>query len=148
MFKGLFYLFVSGIIFNPAVFFGGLGGIWAYLKLTQKQLMILCSSYQMYLLFLIFVGFYTYFFRKIYKDDCIHIDWKAMFGSIIKRFLLMVVSFYVGLLLASYFDFSALKPEKDRVSTGASSEYSYIKQITEQATEMQKQYQNMLGAMK
>lgn len=148
MFKGLFYLLVTGIIFNPAVFFGGLGGILAYWKLTQQQLMILCSGYQMYLLFLIFVGFHIYFFKKNYKDDCIHLDWGEMIKNVIKQFLLMVFSFYVGLLLASYLDFSALMPKKGQISNDAFSEYSYTQQATEQATEMQREYRNMLDAIK
>ncbi|HCU58692.1 MAG TPA: hypothetical protein DIC64_01790, partial [Alphaproteobacteria bacterium] len=72
-----------------------------------------------------------------------HIDWKATFSNIIKHFLLMTFSFFVGLLLASYFDFSMPEPKK-----GTDSEYSEIMSLQKQVQDWQNNYNEMLNKIK
>ena len=138
MFKGLIYLFSSGKIFSPPVFFGGLAGIICYIKLDAEEIMALFLDYRLYLSFFLFVSLYVYFFKKTLADDLIHIDWKAMLAGVFKSFLLMTFSFGIGFLLASYLDFSDLtpKPQNDEVY----SQYPEILQMKKQAEELIKNY--------
>jgi len=144
MLKGFFALITTGLLLNPAVFFGGLTGILVYIALAEEQLYELCLSYHLYLLFLILSFLFVLFFRKTLKDDLINLDWKAMSLDTVKYFFLLTFSFFVGILLASYFDFSI--PEKKSDTTY--SEYSQIIELKKQVEDMQNNYNEMLTKIK
>lgn len=114
MLKGLIALFTTGVIFNPAVSLGGLLGILAYVFFDGAQLKIIYTHYQLYLLFFIFSAIYVYFLRPIFKDNGRDTDWKATITSMIKETILMSFCFVMGMLLASFFDFSDfdMKPKE------------------------------------
>lgn len=145
MLKGLFSLLITGILFNPAVFFGGLIGILAYIKLSIEQLEILCLTPYLYALFFLLMFLYIYIFKKTLKDDCVHIDKVATFKNIFKHFLLMTFSFYMGILTASYFDFSMPEP-KPQVDPFA--QYSEALQLQKKLNAPQNNYYNMLNNKK
>ncbi|MBR2299450.1 MAG: hypothetical protein IJ870_02615 [Alphaproteobacteria bacterium] len=133
MLKGFFALITTGLLLNPAVFFGGLFGIIAYIKLDEEKLKLLCVNLHLYLLFFLLMFLFVYFFRKTLKDDCIHIDWKATLQTVLKQFLIMSFSFYMGILIGSYFDFSLPAPSKEDYQY---SEYSEMTNLLKQAEDI------------
>ena len=76
MFKGLWALFASGLIFNPALLLGAFTGIIAYIALDSEHLKILYTDYHLYILFLLLSCLYVYFFQKTLQDNLRDIDWK------------------------------------------------------------------------
>lgn len=108
MLKGFLALFTTGIIFNPAILLGGLSGIVSYIFLDGEQLKTVYAHYHVYLLFFIFSAGYVYFLRPVLKDNARDTDWKATITSMIKETILMSFCFVMGMLLASFFDFSDL----------------------------------------
>ena len=147
MIKALWSLLVRGILFNPVIFGGGLLGILAYAKLSLNQLQVLLLDYHFYLLFFVLCSLYVYIFKKSYKSNYVHTDWKATILNIIKHFFLMLFSFAFGILLGSYFDFSALVPKRKPASYEYN-EYSEVMSVQKQVQDWQKNYNNMLDNIK
>lgn len=145
MLKGLIALFTTGLILNPCLLLGGLLGIISYVGLSDEHLKALYLSYQLYLLFLLFSFGFVYFFKKTLKDNEIDIDWIATSKTVFSQFLLMSFSFIMGMLLASFFDFSDFTPSKENYQY---SEISETLSIQKQAEDMVKNYNNMLDSIK
>ena len=145
MLKGLLALFTTGLIFNPAILVGALSGILAYIFLDSEHLKMLYTNYHLYLLFLLICALYTYFARPTLKDNLIDTDFKATSKDAVKHFFLMSFSFIMGMLFASFFDFSDL-PVKPQPTIYKNSEFSDLLDLQKQAKDMQKSYDMMLEA--
>ena len=115
MLKGLWALFATGLIFNPALLFGAISGILSYVFLDSAHLKVLYTNYYLYLLFFLISAAYVYFARPTLQDNLIDIDWRATIKDMVKHFLLMSFSFIMGMLFASFFDFSdlSIKPNPE-----------------------------------
>ena len=147
MLKGLLALFTTGLIFNPVVWGGGLLGIVSYIFLDSTQLKILYMSYHIYLLFFVFSATYVYLAKPTLTDDLEHTDWNATSKNIVKHTLLMSVSFWVGMLLASFFDFSALPIKPDKSDYQYSEIYN-IMSVQKQAEDLMKNEQRLMDSIK
>ena len=147
MLKGLWALFTTGLIFNPMVWGGALIGILGYVFLDSTQLKILYAGYHIYLLFLVFSATYVYLAKPTLTDDLEHTDWNATSKNIIKHTLLMSVSFWVGMLFASFFDFSDLNIKPDKSDYQYSEIYN-IMSVQNQAKELMKNEQRLMNSIK
>ena len=144
MFKGFIALITSGIIFNPAVLIGALIGVVAYIKLDFEEIKILCTDYHLYLFFLFVCCLYVYFFKKTLKDNLRDLDLRVMFSTMIGQFFLMCFSFLMGMLLASFFDFSIPEPSAKKTH----SEYSETVGSINRAKNLQNDYNHILDQIK
>ena len=106
MFRGFFALFVTGLIFRPMLLLGGLTGIVLYIGLESETLKRLYSNYNLYLLFLFIASLYVFFFKKTYLENGYDVDWKETIKTMVGEFLMLSFCFIMGMLLASFFDFS------------------------------------------
>ncbi len=143
MFKGLWALFTTGLIFNPALLFGALGGILCYVFFDDAQLKILYTNYHLYLLFFVLCATYVYFARPTLKDNLKDTDWNMTSKDIIKHTLLMSFSFLMGMLFASFFDFSDLQIKPDKSDYQYSEIYNVIS-VQKQAEDMVKNEQKLM----
>ncbi len=137
MLKGLWALITSGLIFNPMLLLGAAIGIAGYIFLDNEQLKILYTNYHLYLLFLLVSAVFIYFFRPTLTEDLRKTDWKETSKDIIKQTILMSFSFIMGMLFASFFDFSDIKDTPNK-SDYQYSQYSEITSLQKQTEEMQK----------
>ena len=147
MLKGLLALFTTGIIFNPAVWGGALIGILGYIFLEPAQLKILYKSYHIYLLFFVFSGTYVYLARPTLKDDLEHTDWNATSKNIVKHTILMSFSFWMGMLFASFFDFSDINIKPDKTDYQYSEIYN-VMSVQKQAEELMKNEKRLMDMVK
>lgn len=147
MLKGFLALFTTGLIFKPMVLLGGIIGIISYIALNSDVLKLLYTDYHIYALFLLIACLYAYFFKKTYQDNSYATDWGETIKTMFYEFFCLSLSFIVGLLLASFFDFSDLKvtPDKDDIRY---SEYSELSDIQQQAKKMQQNYNDVLNSIK
>ncbi len=96
MVKGIIALFTSGIIFNPMVLLGIIGGIAAIVRLDEESIRALMTNYHFYLL-IAFISFgYIFVFQKEYKEGGIELNYAAMvftaIWGIVKFFLAFILS--------------------------------------------------------
>ena len=106
MLKGFLALFTTGLIFKPMLLLGGIIGIVSYVLLDGESLKILYTNWQLYALFFIISCLYVYFFKKTYTEKAYQTDWKETSKTMFSEFFVICFSFIVGMLLASFFDFS------------------------------------------
>ncbi|MBR6409401.1 MAG: hypothetical protein IKS23_04085 [Alphaproteobacteria bacterium] len=147
MLKGLWTLLITGVLLNPVVFFGGLAGIAVYVSLDFGKIQILATDYHLYLLFFVLSSLYVYVFRRSYNEEYTKIDYGATFSNMVKYFLLMTFSFFIGILLASYFDFSDLKP-RNTMSAYEYNQYSEIFDLKKQVEDLKNNYNNLFNEQK
>lgn len=145
MLKGFLALFTTGLIFKPMLLLGGIVGIVSYIKLDGEQLKILYTDWHLFALFLLIASLYAYFFKKTYWGNTYATDWKETSKTAIKEFFVLTFSFFVGMLLASFFDFSL--PESSTKSISYS-EQAEILELQKQAEDMQKNYNALLDSIK
>ena len=145
MFKGLFALLTTGLIFKPMLLLGGIIGIVSYVKFDAERLQILYTDWHLYALFLIVAGLYAYFFKQTYLQNTYKTDWKETSKTMFLEFLLLSFSFVIGMLLASFFDFSLPEPKTEHMHY---SEQSEILELQKRAEDMQKQYDRLLNQIK
>ncbi len=142
MLKGLWTLLITGVLLNPVVFFGGLAGVAVYFSLDFEKIQILAKDYHLYLLFFVLSSLYVYIFRRSYNEEYTKIDWSATLSNMFKHFFLMTFSFFIGILMGSYFDFSDLKP-RNTMSAYEYNQYSEILDLKKQAEDLSKNYNNL-----
>lgn len=145
MLKGFLALFTTGLIFKPMLLLGGIIGIICYIKLDGAQLKILYTDWHLYVLFLLIASFYAYFFEKTYFGNTYATDWKETSKTAFKEFLLLTFCFFIGMLLASFFDFSM--PETSTKSINYS-EQAEILELQKQAEDMMQNYNALLDSIK
>ena len=147
MLKGFLALFTTGLIFKPMILLGGFIGIFLYILLDGETLKILYTDYHLYLLFLLIACLYAYFFKKTLQDNSYATEWKETIKTMIAEFFRLVFSFIIGMLLASFFDFSdiQIKPDSQDVKF---SEYSEIVDMQKQARELMQNYDTLLNQAK
>ncbi len=148
MLKGLWTLLITGVLLNPVVFFGALGGVAVYFALDFEKIQMLAFDYHFYLLFFVLSSLYVYIFRKSYNEEYTKTDWGATFGNMIKHFLLMIFAFVMGILSASYFDFSGLKKAQTPPQVSDFSEYSKLLEMQNQYKEWENNYNDRLTEKK
>ena len=145
MLKGFLALFTTGLIFKPMLLLGGIVGIVSYIKLDGEQLKILYTDWHLFALFLLIASLYAYFFKKTYWGNTYATDWKETSKTAIKEFFVLTFSFFIGMLLASFFDFSLPESSTKNVSY---SEQAEILELQKQAEDMQKNYNALLDSIK
>lgn len=106
MIKGFLALFTTGLIFKPMLLLGGIIGITSYIMLDGESLKLLYTNWQLYALFFIISCLYVYFFKKTYLENTSQTDWKETSKTMLSEFFVLCFSFVIGMLLASFFDFS------------------------------------------
>lgn len=145
MLKGFLALFTTGIIFKPMLLLGGIIGIVSYIKLDGAQLKILYTDWHLYVLFLMIASLYAYFFKKTYWGNTYQTDWKETSKTMFAEFLVLSFSFFIGMLLASFFDFSMPEPSTKSINY---SEQAEILELQKQAEDMMQNYNTLLNEIK
>ena len=145
MLKGFLALFTTGLIFKPMLLLGGIVGIVSYIKLDGEQLKILYTDWHLFALFLLIASLYAYFFKKTYWGNTYATDWKETSKTAIKEFFVLTFSFFIGMLLASFFDFSLPESSTKNVSYAEQAE---ILELQKQAEDMMKNYNILLDSVK
>ena len=145
MFKGFLALFTTGIIFKPMLLLGVIVGVGAYIGLDGERLKVLYTDWHLYTLFFLIAALYTYFFRKTYLENSYAVDWKETVKTMISEFFVLSFCFVVGMLLASFFDFSL--PESSTKSI-TYSENAEISDMKKQAEDMMQNYNALLDSIK
>lgn len=145
MFKGFLALFTTGIIFRPMLLLGVIVGVVAYIKLDDGQLKTLYTDWHLYVLFLIIASVYVYFFKKTYWGNTYQTDWKETSKTMIAEFFRLSFCFAIGMLLASFFDFSLPEPSSQKITYSENAEISDMKK---QAEDMMQNYNALLDSIK
>ena len=122
MIKGFLALFTTGLIFKPMLLLGGVIGIVSYVTMSGEQLKILYTDWRLYVLFFIISGLYTFFFKKTYIENADRIDRIETSKTALGEFFVLSFSFVIGMLLASFFDFSMPEPSAQNVSSSSQNE--------------------------
>lgn len=108
MINTIWNFLIHGILLKPAVFFGILGGVLAYIFMPLDQLYALCVDYRLYFGFFVWAFFYACVYRRSYKNNYNRVDWVQTFLNVIKQWLLLSFSFLIGIIGIYYFDSSEL----------------------------------------
>ena len=122
MIKGFLALFTTGLIFKPMLLLGGVIGIVSYVTMSGEQLKILYTDWRLYVLFFIISGLYTFFFKKTYIENADRIDRIETSKTALGEFFVLSFSFVIGMLLASFFDFSMPEPSAQNMSSSSQNE--------------------------
>lgn len=122
MIKGFLALFTTGLIFKPMLLLGGVIGIVSYVTMSGEQLKILYTDWRLYVLFFIISGLYTFFFKKTYIENADRIDRIETSKTALSEFFVLSFSFVIGMLLASFFDFSMPEPSAQNMSSSSQNE--------------------------
>jgi len=145
MFKGFLALFTTGIIFKPMLLLGVIVGVGAYIGLDGERLKVLYTDWHLYTLFFLIAALYTYFFRKTYLENSYAVDWKETVKTMISEFFVLSFCFVVGMLLASFFDFSLPESSSQKITYSENAEISDMKK---QAEDMMQNYNALLDSIK
>ncbi len=104
MIKGIIALFTSGIIFNPMVLLGIIGGITVMARLDEDAIHALLTDYHLYLLAALVSFGYIFVFQKEYKEGGVEINYAAMvftaIWGIVKFFLAFILSMSFVMMLS------------------------------------------------
>ena len=145
MFKGFLALFTTGLIFKPMLLLGVIVGVGAYIGLDGERLKVLYTDWHLYTLFFLIAALYTYFFRKTYLENSYAVDWKETVKTMISEFFVLSFCFVVGMLLASFFDFSLPESSSQKITYSENAEISDMKK---QAEDMMQNYNALLDSIK
>ena len=145
MLKGFLALFTTGLIFKPMLLLGVMIGVGAYIGLDGEHLKILYTDWHLYALFFLVAALYPYFFKKTYLENSYAVDWKETLKTIVSEFFVLSFCFVVGMLLASFFDFSLPESGSQKVTYSETAEISDMKK---QAEDMMKNYDAILDSIK
>lgn len=101
MIKGIKALFSSGVILNPLVLLGIVTAVYCMINMDAEQIYALFRDYHLYALVALISFVHVFLFKKVYQDDCVSLDYPAMFLAVlagIARFVLacgLTISFIV-----------------------------------------------------
>jgi hypothetical protein len=104
MIKGIIALFTSGVIYNPMVLLGIIGGFAAMFTLDGKGINTLCHNPDLYFSMLALAGIYVIGFRRVINDD-FRVDWPQTILRLVGNFLKLVISFFCAMMFIGMFSF-------------------------------------------
>ena len=99
MFKGIVSLFTTGIIFSPFVLLGIITGSVCYFNMEPIEIRNLFLRKEFYIAVVFLASVFVFLFSKRYSYGGRHLDWSAMFLSVIGN----VVKFYISFILVMSF---------------------------------------------
>ena len=98
MIKGILALFTSGLILNPMVLSGIIGGFYMMGTLSSEEIHSLFAHPQFYAGLLLLAIGYASIFKRIYFVGGQRVDWRATAFSIIGHFLTLLLSIILSCL--------------------------------------------------
>ena len=93
MLKGIFSLFTSGLIFNPFVLMGVVGGSWCYFTMEPNEIRSLFLKKEFYAIVFIVSVVFVFLFAKVYDNGGRYLDWFSMFVKAVGNVVKFVISF-------------------------------------------------------
>ncbi len=92
MLNGLKALFSSGLIFQPMVLCGVVGGFLLSIHLDWEDFFPMFGNVEFYLMMTAVAGLYTLFFNRTYKEHSLGFDYPAMGGKFLGNFLQLALA--------------------------------------------------------
>jgi hypothetical protein len=117
--RGIIALFASGIILNPMVLFGIIGGCYIMTTMDSAEIHNLFTNAHFYAGIFLFTGFYTCIFKRTYFAGGRRIDWNTTLAGIFGQFALAVISLVFSCLFfftLSFGDLDTASQEQANIS--------------------------------
>ena len=117
MIRGLIALLTSGILLNPMVILGIIGGIAMMHTLPENSILALFQNTKFYTVLFGVAFLFAFFFEKVYLSGGKKINWKATVGIAFSRFATLLATIVLTCLFVYSFSFEDLDTlQKDQTA--------------------------------
>lgn len=120
MIRGLIALLNSGILLNPMILLGIIGGAWIMHNFSEDEIMKLFGNTDFYTGLFGVAFLFAFIFERTYFPDEKGIDWKSTLSVACGRFITLLITLVFTCLFIfsfSFADTNLKKPEKTPETT-------------------------------